>query len=241
MHSQFINPYIMKYLKYLIPFIIIGLVSLTSCNRSEFATTIKHQRGGKTTYTKQYKRNPVRINGIATNYAKPKKKSDKRQKIDQQYALTDRFHEIPSNKSVESQANRSTNNLIASTSSNSISVDFHKTKVEPLPNISNPKTKRTHTPDTIRGNVRKNIYADHAVGDTRRTEKLGLAGFILTLIGWVLAYGLPLSILGVIFGSISLAKIRRNPQRFKGRGFAITSLILGIIGVVVGIIALILL
>jgi hypothetical protein len=64
-----------------------------------------------------------------------------------------------------------------------------------------------------------------------KTEGLGLAGFISGLVGLFVA-SIPLGIIAVIFGSISLSKIKKQPRRFKGRGFAIASIILGIIDVV---------
>jgi hypothetical protein len=67
--------------------------------------------------------------------------------------------------------------------------------------------------------------------DTRKTERLGLAGFILSFPGLIPLIGLPLAILAVIFGSVSLRRVRRYPERYK-KGFGLASLILGIIGIV---------
>ncbi len=102
--------------------------------------------------------------------------------------------------------------------------------------IIEPKSNAKKVMDTIRAVRLDSGYNTYY--DSRVTEKLGLSGFILTLVGWVLVFGFPLSIIGVVFGSISLGKIKRNPRHFKGRGFAIASLILGIIGVVASIVML---
>lgn len=64
-----------------------------------------------------------------------------------------------------------------------------------------------------------------------KTEGLGLAGFISGLAGLFIA-AIPLGIVAIVFGAISLSKIKRNPQRYKGKGFAIASIILGIVDVV---------
>ncbi len=72
---------------------------------------------------------------------------------------------------------------------------------------------------------------------TLKTEGLGLAGFISGFVGLFIA-SIPLGIIAVIFGLISLSKIRRNPQRLRGKGFAITAIVLGIVDVVVMIILL---
>jgi hypothetical protein len=44
--------------------------------------------------------------------------------------------------------------------------------------------------------------------------------------------GLPLAILGLVFGIKSLRKIKRNPELYKGKGFAIASIVLGVLGIV---------
>jgi hypothetical protein len=70
-----------------------------------------------------------------------------------------------------------------------------------------------------------------------KTEGLGIAGFISGLVGLFIA-GIPLGAIGVVFGAISLSKIKKQPQRFKGKGFAIASIIIGLIAVVGTIIVL---
>jgi len=69
--------------------------------------------------------------------------------------------------------------------------------------------------------------------DQRKVEGLGLAGFIIGIVGWFMPFGIGLvmCLLAIIFGAISLGKISNNPEKYKGKGFAITSLILGIAGV----------
>jgi hypothetical protein len=65
----------------------------------------------------------------------------------------------------------------------------------------------------------------------RKAEGLGVAGFILSLVG-LFIFGLPFGLTALIFGSISLNKIRTNRQKYSGKGFAITSIILGILDIV---------
>jgi hypothetical protein len=64
-----------------------------------------------------------------------------------------------------------------------------------------------------------------------KTEGLGLAGFIISLAG-LFVFGLLFGLLAVIFGSISLVRIKRSPGRYKGKGYALVSLIIGIIDIV---------
>ena len=65
-----------------------------------------------------------------------------------------------------------------------------------------------------------------------KTEGVGIVGFLSGLVGLFIA-SIPLGILAVIFGGVSLSKIKNNPRKYKGRGLAIAAIILGIIDVVV--------
>ena len=85
-------------------------------------------------------------------------------------------------------------------------------------------------------------YFDFTKGkvvDTRKTVKLGLAGVILSVLGLFPFFGLPFAILAVIFGAVSLKKINRNPELYKGKRRATTSLILGILGIAISAVLLI--
>ena len=79
------------------------------------------------------------------------------------------------------------------------------------------------------------------VADTRKTEPLGIVGFICSMLGLVPFFGIPFALLAIIFGALSLRRIRRNQERFKGKNYARTSLIIGILimaGYVILIIAM---
>ena len=88
--------------------------------------------------------------------------------------------------------------------------------------------------ETYIPNQTSSIYNNNSV---LKTEGLGLAGFLSGLVGLFIA-SIPLGVIAVIFGSISLSKIKKQSQRYKGKGFAIASIILGLIDVVVMIILL---
>ena len=60
---------------------------------------------------------------------------------------------------------------------------------------------------------------------------IGIAGFVASLLGLLVA-GLPLGIFAIIAGSLGLGRIERNPGKYKGKGFATASLIIGMIDVV---------
>ncbi len=83
-------------------------------------------------------------------------------------------------------------------------------------------------------------YTTSAVPDhnyQRTNEALGVAGFLASIIGLFIA-SIPLGLIAVIFGGISLKRIRRDPAKYKGRGLAVASIIIGIIDVVAMIIIL---
>jgi hypothetical protein len=92
-----------------------------------------------------------------------------------------------------------------------------------------------------------NVYNDNKTGRTaKRLEGLGLAGFIFSIVlatiwwflSWAVGFG---GVLGIIFGSIGIHRVRKNRDTKWGKGFAITSLILGMIMVIVSLIFLIIL
>lgn len=60
----------------------------------------------------------------------------------------------------------------------------------------------------------------------RRVQPLGVIGSIFGAAG-IIAFGIPLGLLALIMGSLSLSKIKSNPEKLKGRGWAIASMILG--------------
>jgi hypothetical protein len=85
---------------------------------------------------------------------------------------------------------------------------------------------------------------DKILPDPRKTEKLGLAGFILSFLGLVPILGIPFAILAWVFGARSLRKIREYPELYKGKGKAKAAYIIGMVEVccylvlaIVGIIA----
>ena len=65
----------------------------------------------------------------------------------------------------------------------------------------------------------------------RKTPGLAIAGFISAILGIFVA-GIPLGILAIIFGAVSLAKINGDPMRYSGKGLAIAAIIIGAIAIV---------
>ncbi|MFO7368652.1 MAG: DUF4190 domain-containing protein [Bacteroidales bacterium] len=65
----------------------------------------------------------------------------------------------------------------------------------------------------------------------QKSEGMGTAGFIASLLGFFIA-GIPLGIFAIIAGSVSIGKINRHPGKYKGKGLAIASIIIGLVDVV---------
>jgi len=95
------------------------------------------------------------------------------------------------------------------------------------PNNSTPK------------NISENNNSSSANNDNthKKTAGLAVAVFVIGLVGLVtpLGIGLVCELLALIFGAVSLAKIKRHPDEYKGKGLAITSLILGLVAFGIGL------
>jgi len=64
--------------------------------------------------------------------------------------------------------------------------------------------------------------------DERQVEGFGIAGLAAGVVGLFIAT-IPLGVVAIVFGAISLSRIKKNPKKYRGRGLAIASLILGLV------------
>ncbi|MEI6508103.1 MAG: DUF4190 domain-containing protein [Bacteroidota bacterium] len=83
----------------------------------------------------------------------------------------------------------------------------------------------------------KEKTTSNIASESQVVEGLGVTGFIASILGLLVA-GIPLGLLAFIFGFISIGKISNNPRKFWGGGFAIVSIILGMIDIVGAIVAI---
>ena len=98
--------------------------------------------------------------------------------------------------------------------------------------------KNKNKKKNITKNKQKENYSNkNDEPEPKKNEPLGLTGFIISLVG-LFIIPIPLGILAIIFGAISLGRYSNEPEKFKGKGFAITSLSLGIVVLITGIIIL---
>ncbi len=67
-----------------------------------------------------------------------------------------------------------------------------------------------------------------------RTNPLGVLGTLFGALG-LLAFGIPLGILALILSGLALGKIKQEPDRHKGKGWAIAGMILGGLSILGGV------
>jgi len=65
-----------------------------------------------------------------------------------------------------------------------------------------------------------------------RTDGFATASLICSLIG-LLIFGIPLGLLAVIFGVVSMGRINKAEGELKGKGMATAGIIIGLIGLIV--------
>lgn len=98
--------------------------------------------------------------------------------------------------------------------------------------------------DSSKKKAEQSDYVDPNPKDAekaKKTEPLGIIGYILSLVGIFVA-GIILGTIGVIFGLISLNKIKNHPEKYKSKKlYAILSIIIGVVAIIGGIIFIILL
>ena len=64
-----------------------------------------------------------------------------------------------------------------------------------------------------------------------KTHGLAIVGFVSSILGLLVA-GIILGALAVIFGGIGLGKINSQADKYKGKGLAIASIIIGVIDII---------
>jgi hypothetical protein len=131
-------------------------------------------------------------------------------------------------------------NLFASTSSVPVLMTLTKERMNlpkslilPVPSSVGSPTS-SYRPDTTTRTLAENGKTEPVVSQ-QKVEKHGLIGFILSCCGLFPIIGIPFSIAGWVLGVKSLHRIKKDPAHYKGKGFAIASLSLGILGLVISL------
>ena len=96
-----------------------------------------------------------------------------------------------------------------------------------------PLTQETQNKSTLKSKLNGNKII-LLKEDGSKWNGLALTGFITSLVG-LFYWGFLFGPLAIIFSAIGLHKINKNPGEWKGKGFAIAGLIIGIVSVLLWI------
>ncbi len=199
---------------------------VAACQRSQFATTKRMNKNGRITYTNSYHHERRKLSKATADKAGIKDVG-----IQSPVASDSRSISTPEMAGITPVPGIQPGNLIASATVEPafIVVTGEKDRLNAGQRRVN---KESLHPDTIvKENPTQGGRIETHPAESRKVEKLGLAGFILSLPGMVPIICLPFAVLGVIFGIISLRKIKKNPTLYKRKGFAIAGIILGALGI----------
>lgn len=228
------------------------VILAVSCVKSRFATTTRHYHDGKVVYTNHYSNERMNLD---------------RHKTKRPATLCREASAKTAGNPVDNPDAINKMNLIASSDKNflvlnnveklisqyaaSLYPEFHYEKelthskhtrdplTKGLATVSLKEVSRHDSTTVKKGDSIKENAAGTGKTDHRITEKLGLAGFILSLLGIIPLIGIPFAVLAIIFGAVSLKRIARNPEKYKGKGFATASILIGCAMIVINIIILV--
>ena len=107
-----------------------------------------------------------------------------------------------------------------------------------LPTIINkPPAEEKQTKPSFKAEFKKGAKMILANGGEPRINGMALTGFILSLVG-LFIFGFIFGVLAIIFSAIGLAKIKKDPAKWKGKGMAIAGLVIGIVAILAWLIIL---
>lgn len=197
--------------------------TLISCQRSPYATTQRSYRNGKTSYVNLH---PFEF-----------RKTGKAKKV--RRGETVRLSTPPIQK-LPSVPVRYDPALIASAKTLPEIIFSSKKEYLPEPSVSKTRSAPSHLkifqPDTAR--AKKTTSPPAHAPSSQKVERYALMGFILSIFGLIPGAGLPLAIVGLINGIKGLKRIKRRPSVYKGKGYAIAAIVMGISGIIISLIFL---
>lgn len=211
---------------------VVAILFISSCQRSEFATTTRHYSNGRVTFTNHYS-----LTSVTPYLVKPLPQqvilTDSRSiaVID---ILTDRLPEITRIKPVNYFQGEK---LLASVSM----VPAFIISREPQRVLSDTPVFTSYEPLGIAAALSKpdtTVKAKEKSPDgptpveTRKNEQHAVAALTFSLFGLFPILGLPFAIIGLVLGAKSLRRIHKEKPLYQGKGYAITSVILGALGII---------
>src|SRR4030042_3864589 len=93
-----------------------------------------------------------------------------------------------------------------------------------------------HQPGIEQPHQQNQNYRSFPIAPSRRTDGFCVAALVLGILAWVIPFaGILLAILAIIFGSIGIKRVNRNPNFLTGTGLAVAGLVLGVVGIGIAI------
>ena len=220
--------------KLILSLIMLLLVLAWSCQRSQFSTTTRHVKNGRVTYSNHH--GVDRIRSVNARLHKNQVKETNKEMIVSVPPAKELMDlPAPEIKRPDPVKSSETENLIASTSNEPSLILAKETMSKTESGLAkthndNQSNQSVFIPkNSVKSNPAKH---DNARGyDGSKTETWSLVSFILSFLGFIPAIGIIFSILSIIFGLIGLGRINRS-YGFKGKGFAIAGIIIGITGLI---------
>jgi phosphatidylglycerol:prolipoprotein diacylglycerol transferase len=218
-----------------------------SCTKSPFATTTRQYKNGKAVYTNHYsneRRNLHRSKAIrpATS-SKPEASAGSEvagrdtlaalnlmASTGLSFLFNTRYHNTIRPNTGRSNTGSTIESSATPTKRSRAGLTGYDSK-SPGKTSGLQRDKTIDRLDTIRQNPEGNGQPG-----ARKNERLGEVGFFLSILGFIPVIGIPFSILGIVFGARSLRKISRNPEKYKGRGFAIAGIAIGCVTLILNIV-----
>ena len=92
----------------------------------------------------------------------------------------------------------------------------------------------------LKKTVNSKVYINQSIDEEFKEPELHWAALTSMICGILSLFvaGFIFGTLGIIFGGIGLNKINKNPDKYKGKGFAVTGLVTGIVGFVLVLVIL---
>lgn len=69
-----------------------------------------------------------------------------------------------------------------------------------------------------------------------KDKAFSIASFVCGILFWVPLFNFVLGIMAIIFGVLAIKRIKKEPEKYGGQGFAIAGIILGSIALMFGIV-----
>jgi hypothetical protein len=86
----------------------------------------------------------------------------------------------------------------------------------------------------LKGHPKKQKVSPNSSSNEPKLDSFASAALMHSIVGICIPFfGIPLMILGLIFAIVSLKRINKNPEKFKGKGFAMVAIALAIIGLLI--------